>query len=196
MGGFRNTLRIEGDCAVVSNNKAEILIDAADAGVFKTHNLYIHCRRDNLTVTAVSKETGARTKLSRVITDAAPGLVVDHINGNPLDNRRANLRIVTQLENRRNAAKRPGLTSIYKGVSAKSPRSSRWRALIYVNNKATNLGFYETEEEAARAYDAAARDIFGAAATLNFPNSGEQHALRPRARDAIDAQLSKLRPAA
>lgn len=111
--------------------------------------------------------------LHRYIMSARPGQIVDHINGNGLDNRRSNLRFVTAQQNRMNSVK-PRLenaTSIYKGVHYEKggKRKKRWRARIDANGKKKHLGRFATEIEAAEAYDTAAREHFGEFAKLNFP---------------------------
>ena len=102
---------------------------------------------------------------------------VDHINGNGLDNRRENLRPATPLENAANAKRRRDNRSGYKGVSVTT--SGRWIARIQRDRKLTNLGIYPTPEEAAVAYDAAAREVFGEFAWLNFP-VGQPFGLTPK----------------
>lgn len=94
--------------------------------------------------------------------------LVDHINGNGLDNRRANLRPATRSRNQQNRSLPSNNRSGFKGVSYARARS-RWAAYIRVNGRAINLGRYLTAEEAARAYDAAARELHGEFARLNFP---------------------------
>lgn len=109
-----------------------------------------------------------KIKMHRLITDAPKGMVVDHINGNGLDNRRENLRVCTLAENSQNRARirKKSSDSKYKGVSFVSYYGAR----IKVDGKMINLGHFKTPEEAARAYDEAAKKYFGQFANLNFTN--------------------------
>jgi hypothetical protein len=109
-----------------------------------------------------------RLYLHRAILEAAPGTIVDHINGDTLDNRRVNLRFCNALQSAANSAKsrQPG-SSVFKGVS-RTP-CGYWKAGIKADGKVYNLGIYNAEEDAALAYDAAARQYFGEYARLNFP---------------------------
>jgi hypothetical protein len=104
--------------------------------------------------------------LHRIIAGAGVGQEVDHLNGDGLDNRRANLRLCTHAENGRNRAKqRPPASSKYKGVSR---YHDRWRATIGIgNHKLRSLGYFKTEDEAADAYDVAAKELFGEFARVN-----------------------------
>lgn len=92
---------------------------------------------------------------------------VDHRNGDGLDNRRDNLRYATRARNTANRASVGG-SSRFKGVSW-SKRDKIWYANICVNYRTIYLGTYRNEEDAARAYDAAAKKYFGAFARPNFP---------------------------
>lgn len=177
MGGRRNILRVEGAVAFVVNTKGVIIIDAESVPFFDSHNLYIRARGDTTTVSANCRESGRQTKLSRLVTDAPEGRIVDHVNGNPLDNRRSNLRICSQQENRRNSVKPDvSATSRYKGVCRPAGRTL-WAATIYCRG-IIRLGTFVCEQDAARAYDQAARQLFGPFAALNFPEPGEQSAHR------------------
>lgn len=101
---------------------------------------------------------------------------VDHINGNRLDNRRSNLRIVTNQQNAWNRAKPvSGLSSRYKGVSYNKERG-KWRAQMTVGGKKIYLGDFSDEESAALAYDTQARLIHQEFGSYNFPQEGERQA--------------------
>jgi hypothetical protein len=94
---------------------------------------------------------------------------VDHINGNPLDNRRSNLRLATRGQNAKNRRKKVTAKLKYKGIEIdRGNGQSPYRARIYVDGKAIRLGSYKTQEEAARAYDNGARKYHGEFARLNF----------------------------
>jgi hypothetical protein len=106
--------------------------------------------------------------MHRELLGVEPHQIADHINGNRLDNRRENLRRATDAENKLNTGKpshRP-MTSRYKGV-VYVPRVRRWRAVIKANRKQRHLGYFKEEREAALAYNAAARELFGEFARLN-----------------------------
>lgn len=94
-------------------------------------------------------------------------IIVDHINGNPLDNRKENLRICTRSQNQCNQKTwKSTKSSRYKGVSWR-PDRSKWCAYISKNGKRKSLGCYHSEHEAAEAYNKKAIDLFGEFAKLN-----------------------------
>ena len=106
--------------------------------------------------------------MHRQLFDVPAGKVVDHINHNGLDNRRANLRIVTRAQNSwHNRKYRGDFTSQYKGVSWENGRG-RWRAKIAYNRRNVFIGYFDDEVSAARAYDAKAKELFGEYAILNI----------------------------
>lgn len=108
--------------------------------------------------------------LHRVVAGAPEGLLVDHVNGDTLDNRRANLRLATFRQNTVNAYRPPSATG-FRGVRPPNPANGtyRFRANIRHDNKTVTVGWADTAEEAARLYDAAARRLHGEFARLNFP---------------------------
>ncbi len=93
-----------------------------------------------------------RLSMHRAVLGLTPGdgLEVDHINRNPLDNRRANLRLATDAENKQNYPSRRGSASQYRGVTW-SKAAQKWQASGKLNGKQTYLGQFEDEREAARA---------------------------------------------
>lgn len=126
----------------------------------------------------ISDSRSASELLHRVILERELGRQllgeeeVDHIDGNGLNNLLANLRLATRIDNARNIRKRPAhgdkpSTSVYKGVSYSRETVKKWRARI----GHTLIGRYDTEEEAAKAYDVEASKSYGEFAKLNFPVS-------------------------
>lgn len=92
------------------------------------------------------------------------GMVIDHINGDCCDNRLSNLRLCTQGANCANRGMDRRNSTGFKGVSRKR---DKYQASISVNNRSINVGTFATPEEAARAYDARATEVFGAFARTN-----------------------------
>jgi hypothetical protein len=114
-------------------------------------------------------QCGTNGKLMhRLIMNPPPGMQVDHINGNSLDNRRSNLRPCTLPENCRNKRKAKNKLGRFKGTCWRSQKRKS-QAVIWHNNKQHHLGMFSTEEEAARVYDAEAIRLFGPFACTNFP---------------------------
>lgn len=94
---------------------------------------------------------------------------IDHQDGDGLNNRRGNLRRATQTQNMRGSRRKAhGATSQYRGVSWYSP-SQKWRAKLKTGGQQIHLGHFDSETDAALAYDAAARLLFGDFASPNFP---------------------------
>lgn len=104
--------------------------------------------------------------MHRQIMNTPKDMETDHINKNRLDNRRSNLRVCTPEQNRQFKNPYSNAKSKYKGVNANpKSRGTPWKAII----KDICIGKYATEEEAARAYDEAAKEAYGDFAYLNFP---------------------------
>jgi hypothetical protein len=104
-----------------------------------------------------------------LVYDNWPDKLIDHIDGDGTNNKLNNLRLATSEQNGHNQRKQSRKTSSqYKGVSFDT-WSGRWQSYIQHKNKNIHIGRHDTEEEAARAYDAKARELFGEFANCNFP---------------------------
>ena len=112
---------------------------------------------------------GNKTHISmhRLIMNFPKGKEIDHINGNRLDNRKVNLRIVTRAGNMQNR----GLSKVnktgFKGIYFFIP-NKKWQAHIRFNRKKIHLGYFVDKKEAARAYNWAALKYFGQYANINI----------------------------
>ncbi len=109
----------------------------------------------------IYKKDGCKTiSMHRLIMQPAPGYVVDHINGDTLDNRRSNLRICSRAKNSQNRAMNSNNASGYKGVTFHK-KTGRWQANIGLQYKLIYLGLFDSAKLASDAYEAAAREHFG-----------------------------------
>ena len=91
--------------------------------------------------------------MHRLINKTGKGFETDHINGDKLDNRKANLRNVTHSQNERNKPLRSDNTSGYKGITWDKARQ-KWQAKTKHDRKMRNLGRFDTPEEAHAVYEA------------------------------------------
>lgn len=150
-------IRIEGNLAFVPlTHGYEAVIDAADVQLVDAWTWCAHIKKHTVyaTRTDCSGEKRRRVYMHRVILNAASESIVDHINSDGIDNRRANLRFATKLQNAQNTRLRKDNSSGYKGVYLHKPMNT-WRARIRVDGKKRDLGYFKTPEEAHAAYCAA-----------------------------------------
>ncbi len=117
---------------------------------------------------AARQEQRKTIYMHRQILNPSKSMLVDHINRNKLDNRRANLRTCTRRQNIHNQAAKRGSISKFKGVEYRRDRQ-KYFARIRYQGKRLWLGTFTSEIEAAQAYDRAAQKYFGPYAHLNFP---------------------------
>jgi len=153
------------------------LVDDADFEELASHKWYVS--RIRRTYYAKRNEPkvggGQRTILMhRVILNAPPGMQVDHINGDGLNNRRYNLRLAT---NRQNGASRKhkqlGTSSSFLGVYWQKC-AGKWRSEIKANGTQKHIGYFDSEIDAAFAYNEAALELHGKFASINdLDNPGE-----------------------
>jgi hypothetical protein len=109
---------------------------------------------------------GSKVRMHRQIMRVSYGIILDHIDGNGLNNQKSNLRICTTSQNQMNSSKRKDNTSGFKGVRWHK-KTKKWEARIWVNNKWKYLGHHVTPEVAACAYNEAAKKYYGEFANLN-----------------------------
>lgn len=108
------------------------------------------------------------TMMHRLIMKSPKGFDTDHIDGNPLNNQKSNLRICSHRDNIRWASGQRNSSSRFKGVTF-DKQTNKWRASIKIDGKYIGIMRCDSEEDAARAYDAKAHELFGNFARLNFP---------------------------
>lgn len=114
--------------------------------------------------------TTDRKEMQVVIMGSAEGKLVDHIDGDGLNNQDENLRHATHAENSRNRRLNRNNTTGYKGVTLE--KGKYYRSRIRFNYKFINLGSFPTAIEAAQAYDTKALELFGRFARTNFGPGG------------------------
>ena len=150
--------------SIQNKNGVSISIDENDLELLTQHKQGHWCFKLSNDGSIVIKGTGRLVKLHRLIMGLPTGNV-GHINRNKLDNRKENLR--TRLEYSYKKKVIGFGLSKFRGVS-KNGRN--WKAVINYNLVAVRLGNYDTELEAALAYDAKARLLGCGVRFLNFPD--------------------------
>ncbi len=158
---FRKILLTQGKYAIVDVEDYDSL-NSVKWHAVKNYNVWYAFRSER-----INGRKSSSIQMHRILLKPPEDKIVDHINHNGLDNRKANLRLVSPEQNKWNNRKYRGKhSSKYKGVTK---RDGKWRAYIRHKRKDYRIGCFDNEEAAARAYDAKAKELFGQYACLNFP---------------------------
>lgn len=143
----------------------EVLIDAEDIEKIQWLQWRLLKPFEHLYVVS-GKNDVKRIYLHRLILSAPDDMEVDHINGNPLDNRKENLRLATRAQNNQNRKMHKRNAVGFKGVVA-ARKPGRFIGYIHTKEKKVHLGTFGSAEDAARAYNTAATEEYGEFAKLN-----------------------------
>jgi hypothetical protein len=141
------------------------IVDAADYEWLSKHKWYAQAKRDAKGFYAARNGGRQTVFMHREIMQTPEGKVVDHEDGNGSDNRRANLRNCSQLQNSQNSQRRRGKSRL-RGVYR---RGNKWEAKVFYKGKEYYLGLFDDEVEAAKVRDRKAYELAGPFAYLNFP---------------------------
>jgi hypothetical protein len=144
-------------------------VDAADYEKVSQYHWYA-TNNGGKNVYAATTLNGKTVHMHRMLMRPRKGYVVDHIDGNGLNNRRCNLRVCTQAQNMANRSPRGG-SSQYVGVYR---YRDRWAASVTCQGKCYYVGIFDDEIEAAKARDRKAYELHGEYAYLNFPDDVER----------------------
>ena len=152
------------------------IVDPEDFERLNKHKWYV-CKGVNTFYAGRNIRIGKKRlyiKMHREIINPPEHLLVDHINHNGWDNRKANLRPATHAQNNINRPyiNRYNSPSKYKGVTW-SKHANKWRVRVALNNRYESIGYFDNEIEAAKAYDKAAKKHHKEFAVLNFPENAK-----------------------
>jgi len=144
------------------------LVDDADFPELSKKRWHLWGGPQGITYAATARWVAGKciqTRMHNLLLPAPPGFVVDHVNGDTLDNRRCNLRVCTHAQNLWNRHAPPRGVSRFMGVCRDR---NGWRARISCVNHRISMGVFAREVDAALAYDAKCRELRGEFARPNF----------------------------
>jgi len=165
-----------------NNKKAEAIIDVEDYDRCSQYKWTGYVSR--YTMAVASNSVG---QLSNFIMNFTPTpmQVVDHIDGDGLNNRKENLQICSTQQNQLKKRMQKNNTSGYRGVTWYE-NYNKWLSQIYYDNQRHHLGYFLTKEEAALAYNKKAEELFGKFAVLNKIEGGDYHRIISRGKFCTD----------
>jgi hypothetical protein len=149
---------------LLANIHEKIMLDNEDVERVSKYNWNWKGQSSDVLSTEIN---GKVTSMGRFLLGYDGLLQVDHKDRNNLNYQKGNLRVANAQQQRANSG--PMGLNTYKGVSWFKTRKC-WRATIKVNGIQKHLGYFDSEENAAKAYDKAAKQYFGEYARLNFPD--------------------------
>lgn len=147
----------------LKNHEHSVLLDLDDWEYFKNHSLIVG-NEDYI----LYRENGKYRRIHRKIMGNPNGMVIDHINRNKSDNRKCNLRICTDAQNRRNTGISKNNTSGHKGVRRSSRSRGTWEAYISNDGRILHLGTFIRIEDAIKAREEAEIKYYGDFARLEL----------------------------
>ena len=150
------------------------LVDDDNFIELSKHKWYANENKLKSRTTYYAARTMKGIKMHRVIMDAKPGDILDHIDGNGLNNQKNNLRFCSKSQNNANSIKRESISG-FRGVYRyyKFPLGKTWVVRMNINGKKKHFGNFTDKIEAAKVYDAEAKKAFGKFAKLNFPGENK-----------------------
>lgn len=143
------------DPVMIEMDEHQIIIDRDCLIIFSSYSWFVEKGKGQtnyLRANALVNGIKRTVFFHQLIKGFYNGLEIDHINGNGLDNRRSNLRVVTHQVNQSNQRKRKNASSKYFGVSF-CQRDQKWQCHVQYENKKKNVGRFNTEQDAAIAYN-------------------------------------------
>lgn len=150
--------------SVTISGGKRVLVDGENLGIVGQFKWHAKKSKGNwYAATRVGKQT---VFMHNMLMPPVEGLETDHVDQNGLHNIETNLRYATPSQNRANVRLRSDSTSGLKGVCF-YPKTGKWRAYIQKDKKWKQIGYFETKEEAAVAYNEKAKELFGEFAWLN-----------------------------